>query len=171
MSYWCVIQTEARREPFVKMLLALNNFETFMPLIRVRHHMMRYRTAMLFPSYVFVKVENNFWYDILWTPRVIRVIRSGDRPAQLPIGMVENLQKRARGGFVTLPSKPAFRRGDQVRVLSGTFAGHLGLFDGMSSHDRQRILLDLLGQAVPVELPPGSVERLTQDVAVVRKVQ
>ena len=68
-DYWAVVQCEARREAFVRMLLGLSDFETFAPLIRVRHAMVRYRTAMLFPSYVFVKVQDNFWYDILWTPR------------------------------------------------------------------------------------------------------
>jgi transcriptional antiterminator RfaH len=145
------------------MLLGLHNFETFMPLIRVRHAMVRYRTAQLFPSYLFVKIEDDFWYDVLWTPRVIRVIMSGDRPARMPVNAVELIQRKARGGYVTLPAKPTIRRGDTVRVLHGHFAGQLGLFDGQASHERQRILLDLLGSKVPVELPPGSVERL--DVA------
>lgn len=162
--FWAVCQVESRREPFVRMLLELADFETYMPLIRVRHQMIRYRTSLLFPSYIFVKIQDDCWYDVLWTPRVIRLIMSGDRPAKLPINAVEQLQRKTtRDGFVKLPSKPSIRLGDKVRILHGHFAGHIGLFDGQSAHERQRILLDLLGQKIAVEMPSGHVEPL--DVA------
>ena len=76
----------------------------------------------------------------------------------MPIGVVETLQRKARDGFIKLPRRPVIGHGDLVRVLHGHFVGLTGIFDGQSSHERQRILLDLLGQQVAVEMPPGSVE-------------
>ena len=47
-----------------------------------------------------------------------------------------------------------------MRIKSGSFAGHIGIHDGMSGKDRQRVLLKMLGQTVPVELPNGDCQVL-----------
>jgi len=59
MSYWAVAQTEPMREHTVRLLLMRLGYETYAP--RIRH---RKRIALLFPTYVFVRVIQR-WYPIL----------------------------------------------------------------------------------------------------------
>lgn len=155
MSYWAVAQCETQRESVARLLLMRASFETYAPRIRSKAG----KVLLLFPSYLFVRVIDQF-YPIMWTPGVTRVLMAGDQPARLPEKIVDQIRKREIGGFVKLPSKAKFQKGDQVRITRGSFQGQIGLYDGMTSKQRERVLLELLGRMVPVELSPSDVAPL-----------
>lgn len=147
--YWAVAQTEPRREHIARLLLMREGYETYAPRIRLR----RKKIALLFPSYLFVRIVER-WYPVLWTPGISRVLMWGEIPARLPDVDVDTIkQKQGRDGLVRLPRSSEWRRGDAVMVTVGLFAGHLGLYEGMSGQERSRVLLNLLGGRVSVELP------------------
>lgn len=155
MSFWAVAQCESQHEHVVRLLLMRQQFETWMP--RIKH---RGRIALLFPSYLFVRIVDQF-YPIMWTPGVIRLLMAGDKPARLKDEIVDNIRKREVGGFVKLPLPiRQLKVGQKVRVISGSFNGHIGLYQGQTSRDRERVLLELLGQAVAVELPGKDIAPL-----------
>ena len=68
------------------------------------------------------------------------------------------LKARETGGLIDLPRLPKFRTGDRVRVTSGPFAGHVGLYAGMKPRERVEVLLAILGGAQRVTLPVAAVE-------------
>jgi transcription antitermination factor NusG len=114
----------------------------------------------LFPGYIFVRVIEQF-YPIMWTPHVVRLLMSGDQPARLPERTMSEIRKREIGGFVKLPLPTNHvRKGQQVRITRGSFEGQTALCEGMSGKDRVWVLLNLMGQKVPVELPGRDVEPL-----------
>lgn len=162
MTHWSVVQTEPQREHTVRLLLMRNSVETYMP--RTKH---RHRIEFLFPTYLFVRIADQRWYHIRWTPHVVRLLMAGDRPAQLPEDIVNQMRKREQNGFVRLPA--ALRKGQRIRVIRGSFEGQIGLYEGMSGKDRERVLLELLGQTVPVELSAKDIAPL--DVAGERRVR
>jgi transcription antitermination factor NusG len=151
---WAVVQTEAQREHAVRLLLMRGQYNTYLPRIKVRG-----RIAPLFPSYLFVELARIRWYPILWTPHVIRLLMAGDRPAQLSEDIVSQIRKRENNGIVKLPNRQ-FRKGQKVQITCGSFKGYIGLYEGISGKDRQRILLELLGQTVPVELSEKDITPL-----------
>jgi transcription antitermination factor NusG len=145
---WSVCQCEPQREHLVRLLLMRAKFETYLPRIKLRQ-----RVQLLFPSYLFVHIEQQ-WHSVLWCPHVSRMIMAGTQPARLHDSVVSELRSREKQGFVRLPRPPAtFRPGQRVRIVRGSFEGQFGIYDGMSGKERERVLLDLLGQAVPVVLP------------------
>jgi transcription antitermination factor NusG len=152
MSDWWVVQTEANFEHVARLLLMRLGFTTYSPRIKIRG-----RVAWLFPTYLFVGAREQF-YPILWTNRVVRLLMAGDRPASVKGEIVTHIRKREVGGFVKLPlPNRRLKPGQQVRIISGSFQGQVGLYEGMSGRDRERVLLELLGQAVPVELPASHI--------------
>ena len=159
---WAVVQTEAQREHAVRLLLIRAQYETYFPRLKERG-----RIVPLFPSYLFVRLISGQWWSIMWTPHVIRLLMAGDRPAQLSEHIVSQIRKREHNGLVRLPTRQ-FRKGQKVQITSGSFKGYIGLYEGISGKDRQRILLELLGQTVPVELsekdlaPLSIADRQTQ---------
>jgi transcription antitermination factor NusG len=154
MSYWAVVQTAPQHEHTVRLLLMRGQYETYLPRILVRQ-----RITPLFPTYLFVSLAEKRWYPILWTPHVTRLLMSGDQPTKLPENVVNQIRKRERNGLVKLPLHQ-LRKGQQVRIIRGSFEGQIGLYDGMSGKDRERVLLELLGQAVAVELPGKDIAPL-----------
>ena len=176
MSFWAVVQTETQREHIARLLLMRLGYETYAPRIKIKQ-----RVALLFPSYVFCRVIDR-WYPILWTPGVLRVLMSGERPAALNEKIITSLRRREFGGFVKLPSK-SLRRGTKLKVIRGPFEGHIVLHDGMTGADRQRVLLAALGQDVTLELPkkdlvvlPGlavfdfNASRYTSEIAPIKSI-
>jgi transcription antitermination factor NusG len=155
LSFWSVVQVESQCEHIVRLLLMRERFETYMPRIKVHG-----RVWPLFPGYIFVRVIEQF-YPIMWTPHVVRLLMAGDQPARLPEKTMVEIRKREIGGFVKLPVPTNHvRKGQQVRIVSGSFEGQTALCEGMSGKDRVWVLLNLMGQKVPVELPGRDVEPL-----------
>jgi|SRR5580765_7749800 transcriptional antiterminator RfaH len=146
MAFWSVAQTETRREGTAARFLTDQGFTTYLPKIRLAHK----RVVPLFPGYLFVRIELR-WWQINQTIGVIQLLTAGDQPAQVRDSIVEIIKAKERGGIVRLPPPKGLRIGQQVRVLRGSFEGHIGLYHGMSGKDRERVLLDLLGRKVPVD--------------------
>lgn len=144
----------------VRLLLMKARFETYAPRIKVRG-----RSAFLFPAYIFVQIIEQF-YPVMWTPHVVRVLMSGDQPARLPVTILDDIRKQERGGFVRIPSRDKMlKKGDNVRISNGSFAGHLAIFDGLRGSDRVAVLLELLGRQVTVELAQKDVAPIIQPLA------
>ncbi len=54
-------------------------------------------------------------------------------------------------------SRDTVRVGDPVRVLEGACCDCLGIYEGMSDHERVGILLDLLGRKVRVRIDAEAI--------------
>jgi len=165
MSYWSVVQCESRmlihnserNNTLAEYMLERNGFETYLPKTKAKVHG-RNRIAPLFPGYILVRVVAQ-WYPVRWTIGVIRVLMSGEEPAHLSDHVVEAIRRREIKGYVKLPPPPpknaAIRIGQSVKILTGSFTGHFGLYEGQTDKERERVLLDLLGRQVPVTLAEG----------------
>jgi len=158
MSYWAVCQTEPRREHAARVWLMRKCFETYMPRLLLQDG----RVKLLFPTYIFWRFHDR-WYQVRWTPGVCRVLMDAGQPARLGDEIMDQIRKREVAGFVKLPSVEVFKRGDKLRIRNGSFRDQVGLYEGQSGRERVRLLLELMGQKVPVDLASRDVEPL--DVA------
>jgi len=82
------------------------------------------------------------------------VLLGNDGPLILPGSELDNLRKREGvNGLIQLsPLPPKFQNGDKVKATEGALAGHLLIYEGMTAKDRCRVLAQLLGGHVRVEL-------------------
>ena len=99
------------------------------------------------------------WYPVRWTDHVIRVLFAGDKPAQLPDKIVDEIRKRQIGGFVKLPPPTRLKKGQQVRIIRGSFEGQVAVYEGMTGKDRERVLLDLWARKCQWNCRSGSWNR------------
>lgn len=146
---WCLAYTEAQREAVVQD--ALQN-ETYLPRIRERGG----KISTMFPNYLFVRLIDGQFYNLRKTPHVIRVIL--DPGSELDEAVV-NLRRREREGYVRLPRVPTLQKGSPVKIIGGSFEGAVGWYDGQTTHDRVRVLLEMIGRKVPVELSERQIAR------------
>ena len=160
--YWCCAQTEPKREAAATHFLGLAGYEVYCPrlrLIRPRRGRKVESRPALFPSYLFVLITAG-WWNARWCPGIVKLLANGDALMVVPDGLIEEIKSRERGGLIELPRRDGLRPGEQVRVLQGPFAGHLGLYQGMRPHERVLVLLAVLGGQSRVELAKGAVEPL-----------
>jgi transcriptional antiterminator RfaH len=160
MAFWSVAQTQPFSENKAQRFLASQSFESYCPKIQVTQHvrnLKRTRELALFARYLFVRIENA-WHAINSSPGISCLLLNGaQKPIVVGESVIAELKSREdRNGFVVLPKKEKFKLGQNVKIVSGQFAGQLAVYDGMTSRERERVLLQLLGQYVSVELNSDS---------------
>jgi len=150
MSYW-VAMTKASSENLAEHHLKRQGFIPYLPryLSRIGKEI---KVKILFPRYLFIKEELQ-WHSIHGTRGITRLLMRESTPAVIPDKIIENLRmKEDHKGFISLPEPPKFRSGEKVRVVNGSLEGYSALYDGMRPNERARVLIDMLGQQIQVEL-------------------
>lgn len=151
MSQWAVAVTRPNCELRVEGHLTRQGFVVYAPKIRERITLggkLCNRQAPLFRRYLFVDADQAP-HAISRTFGVVGLLRSN-----ISSSIIEDLKMRHNSdGFVQLPR---FNQGDKVRITHGPFAGHLALYQGMTSKQRESVLLAALN--VRLELTVGNLE-------------
>src|SRR5580693_507347 len=145
-AFWGVVRSLPKREAFAAERLRMDHgFEVFLPLVQTQR-----ASQPLFSGYFFCRIIDR-WRLINSTFGVLCLVRVGDCPARCPDHEVDSLKALIDGhGYIKLPETPAnpIRRniaiGSKVKITAGPFSGMSGLYAGMSTNDREKILLNLL---------------------------
>lgn len=151
---WYAVQTRANREVGALLQLKAQKFTTFFPQVaKTVRHARKLRTvqAPFFPGYLFVNLDlgRDRWRSVNGTFGVARLVSAYDRPAPVPVGVIEALRAASdTAGLMHLGDGLAV--GQRVEVLAGPFAQMVGDLDRLDGAGRVRVLLDLMGGQVPV---------------------
>jgi transcriptional antiterminator RfaH len=152
MSYWSVATTKPVREHGAAENLIRQGYEIYLPKYIARIGK-EFKVKILFPRYIFVKIVDQ-WHSINGTFGINRlIITNENKPAVVPDEVIQELKSREdKKGLITLPQSGRFKQGENVKLAEGAFEGYIGLYDGMRDADRARVLIDLLGRKVTVEV-------------------
>lgn len=162
---WIVARTQSNREKWAAENVARQGFEFYLPRIQEAYkaHGRVVETGRpLFPCYLFVRTDGP-WRFLTGTFGVAGIILNGEGPAILPDDAVDQLKALEVDGYVSLPPPPApidLIPGDTVRIQSGALEGQTGVYEGMASATRQRVLLDYLGKRTRVLLMKGQIVKV-----------
>ena len=164
MTGWFAVYTRPRAEATAQEHLRRQGYEVYLPRrVKRRRHARRtdFVLAPLFPRYLFVAIDklHQRWRPILSTVGVCDLVRQGERPAEVPAELVEELRLRERHGAFDYPAQiRGLRQGAPVRIATGPFADLAGRFEGLAAADRVFVLLEMLGRSVKVQLPSEVVD-------------
>ena len=153
--YWAVATTHPQCERKALENLSRQDFSCYAPKtreLRVKNGKKHWVERWLFPRYLFVWIVDK-WSAVCSTIGVRGVILDGDKPARLPASFVDDLKNSERNGFIVLP-KTKRKAGQRVQIERGVFTGQFGIYQGMSSREREIVLLDCIGR---VELAAGDL--------------
>ncbi len=161
--HWFVVQTKPRSEHRVETHLSNQEIETFLPLIETH----QYRNGNViqtirpfFPNYLFARLDLKFhYYKVKWTRGVSKILGFGDGPA--PISEKVLLAIRERTGKDSLVKlEDELKGGDLIQIASGPFKDFNGIFQKkMSDNGRVRILLNVIGVEVPVQIGRWQIKK------------
>jgi transcription elongation factor/antiterminator RfaH len=153
---WYLVHTHPNGERRAELHLGAQRFRTHFPTIqRTIRHARQLRTvrAPLFPRYLFLILDlgRDRWLSVCSTVGVTSLFTSDDRPVPVPEGLVETLIENTEEANLTLFSS-GLNPGQSVRILSGPFVNFVGTLERHDDAGRVRVLLDMMGTAVPVAL-------------------
>ena len=147
-ALWYAVATKARDEFVARANLERQDYQVFLPTISLKKRRQgRWMsvTEPLFPGYLFVSLVlgADDPAPIRSTLGCIGLVRFGQAHAPVPSTLIAALQCASEGAFdAPLP----INQGDNVRIISGLFAGIEAVFDMPRGEDRAHVLLKLLGK-------------------------
>jgi transcription antitermination factor NusG len=159
---WYATNTSAHHEKRVSVHLSARQIENFVPLYESvrRWKDRRVRVQLpLFPGYVFVRMALRDRLRALQIPGVARLVAFNGMPAALPDEEIAALQSGFANGVRAEPH-PFLMVGRRVRVKTGPFAGMKGILSKRKNRVRLVISVELIRQAIAVELEESDVELL-----------
>lgn len=141
---WMVAVTEPRREKVAKRFIEEKGRKAYFPVFRDFPSEI---IQPLFPNYLFVYDEDGIWRFLRNSIGIITFIMREGKPDLMPDRVMNSLRSYERNGVICLNE---FHHGDKVRVTGSVFQGWDGIYLGMTSAGRCRVMLSMLGQEVPV---------------------
>jgi transcriptional antiterminator RfaH len=152
---WFLVHTQPKSEQKVEWHLSAQGFRIYLPRYKktVRHaRQVRTVRASLFPRYLFVvlDLERDRWLSVRSTVGVSCLFTQDGRPVPVPFGIVESLIGCSPDGLTRLDY--GISAGQRVRILSGPFADSVGTLARLDEAGRVRVLLEMMGTAVPIAL-------------------
>ncbi len=155
-SRWYAVHTHPHREFRAQHQLENQAFEVFLPrrVKTIRHaRKLTNVTAAFFPRYLFVRLDltKHRWRSVNGTFGVLSLVMQGEMPHPVPSGVVETMIACVdAAGLLSLGDNLAV--GSHVRVAAGPFAEKLGILDRLDDSGRVRVLLEIMGGTIPVQL-------------------
>lgn len=160
---WHVVQVKPNQTGRARINLERQGLKCFMPdcLVsgRVRGRVVT-KTRPLFPGYLFVQPSpTTSLSTINSTFGVLRLIMRDTHTAQpVPADVMRHLMSHTDAAGLFAPC-PNLSEGDSVRITNGPMVDLVARVEQLRDADRVDILLDMMGQAVRLEVPRSQLER------------
>ncbi len=115
----------------------------------------------IFPGYVLVEMAltDESWFVVRNTPGVTGFVGTGVRPIPLAESELRTIMKRM--GIKDPVMKVKFKKGDNVKIHHGPFAGVVGAVDEvLPEKGKLKVSVSIFGRETPMELEFDQVELL-----------
>jgi transcription termination/antitermination protein NusG len=157
---WFALWTRSRHEQVVREQLEQKGVEAFLPTM-TRWSRWKDRKKKidwpLFPGYCFARFNPRERLPILKCTGVVNIIGFEGEPAPIPEHEIHGIRQLVESDLAYDPC-PLIREGDLVEVKSGPLKGVVGRLLRKGSHARLVLSVDLIGQAVSVEVDAADVK-------------
>ncbi|HEY3092143.1 MAG TPA: UpxY family transcription antiterminator [Vicinamibacterales bacterium] len=156
---WYALWTRSRHEQVVREQLEQKHVETFLPTV-TRWSRWKDRKKKidwpLFPGYCFARFNARERLPILKCTGVVSIISFEGEPAPIPEHEIDSIRTLIDSELAYDPC-PMIREGMMVEVAHGPLKGVIGRLIRKGAHARLVLSVDLIGQAVSVEVDAADV--------------
>jgi transcription termination/antitermination protein NusG len=157
---WYAIWTRSRHEQVVRDQIAAKGFTVFLPTVgRWRRWKDRKKKVdwPLFPGYCFASFDAADRLQILKCSGVVSIVSFNGEIAPIPEHEIEGIRRLVETDLQYDPC-PLIKEGMMVEVVHGPLRGVIGRLVRKGSHARLILAVDLIGQAVSVEVDAADVK-------------
>ena len=159
---WFILQFKSNSHHQATRNLTQQGFETFLPLHdTTSRKLSRFvnTSKPLFPGYMFIRFDRaeSEWHKINNTYGVSRLITFNSILKSIPTSFVDSLMKRCDSSGKLLPIAK-FKKGDNIKVLTGPFADIIATVEKYEANHRIWILMDLMGRKTKIQTPSDALK-------------
>jgi len=156
---WFAIWTRSRHEQVVRDQLLRKQIDVFLPTVTRWSHWKDRRKQIdwpLFPGYCFARFDPKHRMPVLKCTGVVNIVSNEGEPAAIPEQEIEGIRLLVESELAYDPC-PFIREGMMVEVTHGPLKGVCGRLLRKDAHARLILSVDLIGQAVSVEVDAADV--------------
>lgn len=160
MSRWYLVHTKRAGEAVAEANLQRQGYKVYLPRLAQavrRRGRWQDRIVALFPRYLFLGLNEGSQTlgPVRSTVGVSNVVRFGLRYANVPDELIDALRttEDPESGLHRMRVSSLPEPGAMVKIADGPFSGLEGVFEREFGGDRVLVLLNLLGQSTPVQVP------------------
>jgi transcription antitermination factor NusG len=157
---WFAVSTRSRHEKFVRDQLDRKAVNVFLPTIGRWSRWKDRKKKIdwpLFPGYCFARFTLDDRLAILKCEGVVRIVGIDGAPSPIPEIEIDSIRQLVESELSYDPC-PLIKEGDMVEVRHGPLRGVVGRLVRKGSHARLVLSVDLIGQAVSVEVDAADVK-------------
>ena len=157
---WYAVWTRSRHEQVVREQLERKGVEAFLPTITKWSRWKDRKKKIdwpLFPGYCFVRFNGTERLPVLKCTGVVNIISFDGDIAPIPEHEIESIRQLVESDLQFDPC-PLIREGMMVEVTHGPLKGVVGRLVRKGAHARLVLSVDLIGQAVSVEVDASDVK-------------
>jgi len=157
---WFALWTRSRHEKLVRDQLQQKQVEVFLPSIMKWSRWKDRKKQIewpLFPGYCFARFDASDRLPILKCEGVITIVGTEGYPSPIPPIEIESIRQLIDSELAFDPC-PLIKEGTMVEVKAGPLKGVVGRLVRKGSHARLVLSVDLIGQAVSVEVDAADVK-------------
>jgi transcription antitermination factor NusG len=156
---WYAIWTRSRHEQVVRDQLEQKGYDAFLPSV-ARWSRWKDRTKKiawpLFPGYCFSRFDPHERLAILTCTGVVSIVSFDNEIASIPEQEIAAIRRLVDSELQFDPC-PFIREGMKVEVIGGPLTGVFGRLVRKGAHARLVVAVDLIGQALSVEVDAADV--------------
>lgn len=156
---WFAIWTRSRHEQVVREQIEAQGLEAFLPTITRWSRWKDRRKKIdwpLFPGYCFARFEPRQRLSVLKCPGVVSIVSIDGEIAPIPDVEIDGIRRLVTSELQYDPC-PLIQEGSMVEVTHGPLKGVCGRLLRKGAHARLVLAVDLIGQAVSVEVDAADV--------------
>jgi transcription termination/antitermination protein NusG len=156
---WYAIWTRSRHEQVVREQLERKGVEAFLPTIPKWSRWKDRKKKVdwpLFPGYCFARFDSRERLPILKCAGVVNIVSFDSEIVPIPDFEIDGIRRLVESELQFDPC-PLIREGMMVEVIHGPLTGVVGRLLRKGAHARLVLAVDLIGQAVSVEVDAADV--------------
>ena len=157
---WYAVWTRSRHEQVVREQVEQKGFEAFLPTIPKWSRWKDRKKKIdwpLFPGYCFARFAPADRLAILKCTCVVSIVSFNGEIAPIPDVEIEGIRTLVQSDLQYDPV-PFINEGEMVEVVHGPLKGVVGRLVRKGAHARLMLAVDLIGQAVSVEVDAADVK-------------
>ena len=157
---WYAIWTRSRHEQVVREQLERKGLEAFLPTITKWSRWKDRKKQIdwpLFPGYCFARFSGADRLPVLKCTGVVNIVSFDGDIAPIPAHEIDGIRRLVESDLQFDPC-PLIREGMMVEVTGGPLKGVIGRLVRKGAHARLMLAVDLIGQAVSVEVDAADVK-------------
>jgi transcription antitermination factor NusG len=157
--HWFALWTRSRHEQVVREQLQRKNIDVFLPTITKWSRWKDRKKKIdwpLFPGYCFARFNPFERLPVLKCTGVVNIVSFQGEPAPIPEYEIDGIRQLVESDLAFDPC-PLIREGMVVEVMHGPLKGVIGRLMRKSEKARLVLSVDLIGQAVSVEVDAADV--------------